>query len=251
MTVAHKTGKFVEIRDLQQCVKLLAIAATEFAEEPSGRHRFDHPNNQIPWIRSCLAHRRLVSLFKSVHGSPVASRLILIPGAMLDRHSPIIPKRREISPLIDEIARKLLDELQKDARTSYAELGRRVGLSPSATAERLRHLEEAGVIRGYRADIDPSALGLNIVAMIRMVCDGEQYRRFVEFLSTCEEVRECLHVTGSDALMLKVLVGSIEELEHLLMKFLRYGVPTTSIVLSSPLTRTQYRLLDGRPADKS
>ena len=150
---------------------------------------------------------------------------------------------RELSPLIDDIAKKLLDELQKDARVSYAELGRRVGLSPSATAERLRHLEEAGVIRGYRADIDPAYFGLRVLAVIRMVCDGEQYRRFLAFLEACEEVRECHHVTGSDALMIKVLVGSIEELEQLVMKFLRYGVPTTSIVLSTPLTRTHYHLL--------
>ena len=66
--------------------------------------------------------------------------------------------------------------------------------------------------------------------------------RLVAFLETCEEVRECHHVTGSDALMIKVLVGSIEELEQLVMKFLRYGVPTTSVVLSTPLVRNQYRL---------
>ena len=151
-------------------------------------------------------------------------------------------RTREISPLIDEIGRKLLEELQKDARLSYAELGRRIGLSPSATAERLRHFEEAGIIRGYHVDIDPSALGLGIAAIVRMVCDGEQYRRFVAFLETCDQVRECHHLTGSDALMIKVLVGSIEELEQLVMQFLRYGSPTTSLVLSSPLTRSGFRL---------
>jgi Lrp/AsnC family transcriptional regulator, leucine-responsive regulatory protein len=161
---------------------------------------------------------------------------------MHPRQTQVIPRPRELSPLIDDIARKLLDELQKDARLSYAELGRRIGLSPSATSERLRNLEEAGVIRGYRAEIDPSSLGLSVTAIIRMACDGEQYRRFVTFLETCEEVRECHHVTGGDALMIKVLVGSIEELEQLVMKFLRFGVPTTSIVLSSPLTRSLYRL---------
>jgi len=154
----------------------------------------------------------------------------------------MIPKKREMSPLLDDIAQKLLRELQRDARVSYAELGRRVGLSPSATAERLRQLEEAGVIRGYHADIDPDYLGLSIKAIIRMSCDGEQYRRFVAFIETCEEVRECHHVTGSDALMIKVLVGSIEELEQLVMKFLRFGVPTTSVVLSTPLVRHQYRV---------
>lgn len=154
----------------------------------------------------------------------------------------LISRNREISPLIDDIARKLLDELQRDARISYAELGRRVGLSPSATSERLRNLEDAGVIRGYRVDIDPSSLGLSIAAIIRMACDGEQYRRFVAFLETCEDVRECHHVTGSDALMIKVLVGSIEELEQLVMKFLRFGVPTTSIVLSSPMIRNTFQI---------
>jgi Lrp/AsnC family leucine-responsive transcriptional regulator len=169
---------------------------------------------------------------------------------MIERRNPLIPSRREVSPLIDDIARNLLDELQKDARLSYAELGRRAGLSPSATAERLRHLEEAGVIRGYRADIDPTSLGLTVAAIIRMSCDGEQYRRFLAFLDNCEEVRECHHVTGGDALMIKVLVGSIEELEHLVMKFLRFGVPTTSIVLSSPLTRNEYRLTGGAAPPK-
>jgi len=150
---------------------------------------------------------------------------------MPDRRPAFVPKQREMSPLIDNIARKLLDEVQKDARASYAELGRRVGLSPSATAERLRNLEEAG-------------LGLSVTAIIRMSCDGEQYRRFVVFIETCEEVRECHHVTGGDALMIKVMLGSIEQLEQLVMKFLRFGVPTTSIVLSTPLERKQFRIVD-------
>jgi Lrp/AsnC family leucine-responsive transcriptional regulator len=153
-----------------------------------------------------------------------------------------VSKGREISPLIDDIARKILEELQKDARISYAELGRRVGLSPSATSERLKNLEDGGVIRGYNVDINPASLGLGVSAIIRMACDGEQYRRFTAFLETCEDVRECHHVTGGDALMIRVLVGSIEELEQLVMKFLRFGVPTTSIVLSSPLTRNAFQL---------
>src|SRR5260370_33910806 len=68
-----------------------------------------------------------------------------------------------INPTLDEMSRKLLDELQKDARLPFAELGRRVGLSPSATAERVRRLEDEGVIRGYRVDVDPRALGYRIM----------------------------------------------------------------------------------------
>ena len=155
-----------------------------------------------------------------------------------------------MSPLLDDISRRLIEELQADARLSYAELGRRTGLSPSATAERLRRLEEAGIIRGYRADIDPASLGLNVSAIIRMVCDGEQYRRFLAFLGTREEVRECHHVTGSDALMIHVRVPAIEDLEKLVMQFLRYGVPTTSIVLSTPLLRSVYEIPASGPEGK-
>jgi Lrp/AsnC family leucine-responsive transcriptional regulator len=147
-----------------------------------------------------------------------------------------------MSPLIDDIARKLLEELQKNARASYAELGRLVGLSPSATAERLRRLEDAGIIRGYRADIDPASLGLGLTALVRMTADGVQYQHLMNFLENCEQVRECYHVTGGDALMMKVLASSIEQLEALIMKLLRYGVPTTSIVLSTPVERKIFSL---------
>jgi Lrp/AsnC family leucine-responsive transcriptional regulator len=144
--------------------------------------------------------------------------------------------------VLDNIGRKILVELQKDPRATYAELGRRVGLSPSATAERVHRLEEAKIIRGYRIDIDPAALGYSVKAHIRMVCDGERYRQFTQFVKTLEAVRECDHVTGGDALMMKVLVSSIEELEQLIMKLLSYGVPTTSLVLSHTVVRHEFNL---------
>jgi Lrp/AsnC family leucine-responsive transcriptional regulator len=144
--------------------------------------------------------------------------------------------------ILDSIARKLLAELQKDPRASYAELGRRVGLSPSATAERVRRLEDAQIIRGYRVDIDPAALGYTVHAHIRMVCDGERYRQFLQFVKTLEAVRECDHVTGSDALMMKVITTSTEELEQLIMKLLNYGVPTTSLVLSHAVVRHTFSI---------
>lgn len=153
---------------------------------------------------------------------------------------------QEMSPLIDDIARKLLEELQKNARASYAELGRLVGLSPSAAAERLRRLEDAGVIRGYRAELDPASLGLGVTALIRMTADGVQYQQLMNFLASCEQVRECHHVTGGDALMMKVLAPSIEQLEALIMKLLHYGVPTTSIVLSTPILRNVFALRKSR-----
>src|ERR1700760_2034152 len=152
--------------------------------------------------------------------------------------------------ILDGIARNLLAELQKDPRASYAELGRRFGLSPSATAERVHRLEDAQIIRGYRVDIDPAALGYTVNAHIRMVCDGERYRQFLQFVKTLDAVRECDHVTGSDALMMKVITTSIEELEHLIMKLLTYGVPTTSLVLSHAIKRHTFSVEPMKPSLK-
>jgi Lrp/AsnC family leucine-responsive transcriptional regulator len=143
----------------------------------------------------------------------------------------------ESSALLDETGRKLLSALQENARLSYAELGRRIGLSPAATAERLKRLEEAGVITGYRVEIDREALGLPILAIIRMSCDGARYRPFLKAVKGFQNVVECHHVAGGDAFILKVVAHSVEELEGLVEKFLEHGVPTTSVVFSSPVVR--------------
>ena len=158
---------------------------------------------------------------------------------------------------LDEFARNLLIELSRDARASYAELARRVGLSPSAVAERLRRMEENGVIEGYTVEINRLALGLPILAVIRMTCDGTHYHPFVKFVKTLGEVRVCHHVTGGDAFFLEVTAHSLEELETLIERLLPYGIPTTSLVFSSPvaqrspdLSRLGVRKQNGRPAGR-
>src|ERR1017187_5785025 len=105
----------------------------------------------------------------------------------------------ESSVLLDAIGRKLLAALQEDARLSYAELGRRIGLSPAATAERLRRLEEVGTITGYRVEIDREALGLPVMAIVRLSCDGVKYRPFLKAVQAMERVMECHHVAGGAA----------------------------------------------------
>jgi len=140
---------------------------------------------------------------------------------------------------IDAIDRKLLRELTSDARVAIAELGRRIGLSPSATAERLRRLESLEIIRGYRADINLHALGFTITAFVRLTCEGTRYKPFLKFLPTLVAVQECHHLTGNDAFMLKVILASMTELEDLIEKLLPYGSPTTSMVMSTPLERMQ------------
>ena len=140
---------------------------------------------------------------------------------------------------IDAIDRKILRELTSDARLAIAELGRRIGLSPSATAERLRRLESLEIIRGYRADINLHALGFTITAFVRLTCEGTRYKPFLKFLPTLVAVQECHHLTGNDAFMLKVVLSSMTELEDLIEKLLPYGSPTTSMVMSTPLERMQ------------
>jgi Lrp/AsnC family leucine-responsive transcriptional regulator len=138
---------------------------------------------------------------------------------------------------IDRIGKKILQELAADGRLPFAELGRKVGLSPSATAERVRQLESLGFIRGYRAEIDLHALGFSITAFVRLTCEGNRYRQFLKFLPTLQSVQECHHLTGGDAFLLKVMLSSVSELEILIEKLLAYGSPTTSMVLSTPLER--------------
>jgi Lrp/AsnC family leucine-responsive transcriptional regulator len=153
----------------------------------------------------------------------------------------------EINGPIDEISRKILRELQKDARMSFAELGRLVGLSPAATAERVRRLEDQGIIRGYRVDIDPRALGYSVMVFTLMVCEGEKYKQFVAFIKTVDAIRECYHITGSSDLIIKILARSIEELDSILRKFLIYGSPKSNVVIADLLVRTDYDVDPPKP----
>ncbi len=142
--------------------------------------------------------------------------------------------------LMDTYGRTLLDELQKNARLSVAELGRRIGLSPTATAERLKQMEEIGIIHGYTVEIDREALGLEVMAFIRMSCNGQSYHRLLDFVQTLQEVRECHHLTGGDDLLLKVTTTSMANLEALIEALLPYGTPVTSLVLSSPVEHRRF-----------
>ena len=138
---------------------------------------------------------------------------------------------------IDEIDRKVLNELQQDARISYAELGRRVGLTTPAVIERVRKLEDAGVITGYRAEIDAAKVGLPITAFVRMSITGVDYSHIIEVAEQSNEVLECHRGTGGDSFIMKVAVSSVEHLQQIIDKLTPYGITTTAIVLSSPVKR--------------
>jgi Lrp/AsnC family transcriptional regulator, leucine-responsive regulatory protein len=138
---------------------------------------------------------------------------------------------------IDAVDRKIIGELLGDGRVSVAELGRRVNLSPPAVTERIKRLEQAGVVLGYRAEIDPRAFGYELTAIVRVKPSPGQLPKIPELAETIPEVVECLRITGEDCFYLKVLLRSIDELSGLLDRFLVYGQTTTSIVNDSPIPR--------------
>ncbi|HVX29721.1 MAG TPA: Lrp/AsnC family transcriptional regulator [Nitrolancea sp.] len=137
--------------------------------------------------------------------------------------------------VLDELNNRILIELQCEPRLTMAELGRRVGLSSPAVTERVRRLEEAGVIRGYRLDVDPAALGLPLAAYVRVRPHTGQLSRIAELARSIPEIVECHRVTGEDCFIMKVYIPAMDQLDRLLDRFLVYGSTTTSIIQSSPV----------------
>ena len=136
---------------------------------------------------------------------------------------------------IDSTDRKIIGELSADGRVPLAELGRRVNLSSPAVAERVQRLERAGVITGYRAEIDPRALGYALAAVIRIRPNTRQLPKVAQLARDTAEVVECHRITGEDCYFMKLHVRSVEHLEEVLDRFVIYGQTTTSIVQSSPV----------------
>ena len=136
---------------------------------------------------------------------------------------------------LDDVNLRLLAELQADARLSLAELGRRVGLSSPAVAERLQRLEQEDVIRGYHAEINPRALGLSLSAVIRIRPAPRQIKPVAELAQRTPEVVDCRRITGEDCYIMTAHVRSVEHLEEVIDRFAAYGQTTTSIVQSAPV----------------
>jgi Lrp/AsnC family transcriptional regulator, leucine-responsive regulatory protein len=145
---------------------------------------------------------------------------------------------------IDSTDRKIIGELAQDGRVPLAELGRRVNLSSPAVAERVQRLERAGVITGYRAEIDPRALGYQLTAIVRVKPAAGQLPRIPELALEIPEVSECHRITGEDCFFLKVHLRSIDDLSVVLDRFLAYGETTTSLINASPIPRRDPPPLD-------
>ena len=134
---------------------------------------------------------------------------------------------------LDSLDWSILRELQDNARLTYAEIGRRVGLSAPAVTERVKSLEESGVIAGYTTRVRPEQVGLPVSAFIRIRFHGAGLDAFFEDVRSHEAISECHRVTGSDDVILRVRAASVDRLEDHLDAFLDYGEITTFIVLSS------------------
>ncbi len=144
--------------------------------------------------------------------------------------------------MLDEIDQKVLHILQEDARTSYAELGRQVGLTTPSVIERVRKLEDSKIITGYRAEIDTARVGLPILAFVRMSITGVDYSLIIEVAESSNEVLECHRGTGEDSFIMKIAVSSVEHLQDVIDRLTPYGITTTTIVLSSPVKRRTVEL---------
>ena len=136
---------------------------------------------------------------------------------------------------IDEIDWRILEELQRDGRVSYSELGRRVALTAPAVAERVRRLEESGVIKGFHADVDPTRMGFPITAFVRWTSAGPDCAALGDVAREIPEIVECHRITGETSYILKILARDVGHLEELIDGLTRYGSTITSIALSSPV----------------
>lgn len=137
--------------------------------------------------------------------------------------------------LLDEVNVRILAALADDPRLNAAELGRRVGMSAPAVRERVTRLEESGVIRGYRLDVDPAMLGLPVAAWVRIRPGPGQLPKIAELAERTPEVSECHRISGDDCFLLKVHVAGIEGLEGVLDRFLLHGQTTSSFIVSTPV----------------
>lgn len=132
---------------------------------------------------------------------------------------------------LDETSWDILKLLQQNARMSFAEIGKEVGLTAPAVAERIRKMEESGIIAGYHARIDHDALGLTLMGLVSIQNPKIHAERVIALAQSCPEVLSCYEVTGQNNYVLQVVAKTLRHLRDVLQRFLEYGMTTSSIVL--------------------
>ena len=130
---------------------------------------------------------------------------------------------------------KIIEILQSDGRISMKDLGKIVGLTSPAVSERVKRLEEAGIITGYKAIVNPEKLNKTIKAFITVGLPADKYKDFIKLAENKNSIIECHHITGDDCLVLKVIVKNMDELEKLIDDIKSLGRTKTSVILSTPV----------------
>ena len=130
---------------------------------------------------------------------------------------------------------KIIEILQKEGRISMKDLGKIVGLTSPAVSERVKRLEESGVIEGYKAMVNPNALGRVIKAFVNISLPSNRYHEFIDAALKDPRIVECHHITGDDCLLLKVIVKDMYELESVIDAIKKVGTTKTSVILSTPI----------------
>jgi Lrp/AsnC family leucine-responsive transcriptional regulator len=138
-------------------------------------------------------------------------------------------------PVLDEVNRRLLDLLTENPRAGVPELAKAVGMSAPAVRERVNRLHDSGVIRGYRLDVDPAAIGLPVTAWVRIRPGPRQLPRIAELARRTPQVSECHRISGEDCFLLKVHIPAVADLEDILDAFQLFGQTTSSFVVATPV----------------
>ena len=136
---------------------------------------------------------------------------------------------------LDEIDNEIIAELQANARIAFAELGRRVGLSTPAVIERVRRLEESGVILGYRAAIDPAKVGMPVRAFVKVTVAGDKLAKFATVVKGLPEVLECHRVTGAESYIVQIAVRDVSHMEAVIDSMMPYVATNTAMIMASPV----------------
>jgi Lrp/AsnC family transcriptional regulator, leucine-responsive regulatory protein len=140
-------------------------------------------------------------------------------------------------PVLDPTDIRIIEILQGDGRIAISELGRRIGLSQPTTSERVKRLEDRGIITGYTVRVDPAALGLGMMAIIRLRTTHEHIKPCLKQFAEMPHIIEVLRLTGEDCFILKALIPTPERLESIVDSIARFGSVTTSLVLRSELPK--------------
>jgi Lrp/AsnC family leucine-responsive transcriptional regulator len=146
---------------------------------------------------------------------------------------------------LDRVGRALVEALQADARMSYADLGRLVGMSPPAVAERVKRLEDAGLFKRFHAIVDHPKLGYPLTAFVRLRCGPDMFARVDELAIAAPEILECHQVTGEEAFIMRIVARSVAHLDDVLLRLAPLGVTSSAIVLSTRVEGKPLEPVDG------